>query len=54
MYDKDELRKATEPLIKYLRKNYNPHVTVIVTYSSYELLRTEICEPEIYDDILEE
>jgi len=43
------LRKAAEPLIKYLNDNYHPHVTAIVTPTSVELLEGMMCVPKIYD-----
>jgi hypothetical protein len=43
------LRKAAEPLLKYLNDNYHPHVTAIVTPTSVELFEGIMCEPEIYD-----
>jgi hypothetical protein len=43
------LRKAAEPLIKYLNENYHPHVTAIVTPTSVELLEGIMCEPKIFD-----
>ena len=43
------LRKAAEPLIKYLCENYHPHVTVIITPTSIELLEGIICDQKIYN-----
>lgn len=34
----DDFKKAALPLIKYLCENHHPHVTVIVTPTSAELL----------------
>lgn len=39
----EELRKASEPLLKYLEENHHPHVTVIVTQNSVELLEGIAC-----------
>lgn len=33
-----ELEKAAKPLVKFLRSNFNPHVTVIVTGQSAEMV----------------
>lgn len=33
-----KLRKAAEPLLKYLCENYHPHTTAIVTGTSIEVL----------------
>ena len=46
-----ELKKATMPLLKLLNKKYNPHVTVVVTPTSIELLSGEISIPKIYEFI---
>lgn len=45
----DELRKASEPLLKLINENYNPHVTVIITPTSVELLDGKISIPKIFD-----
>lgn len=45
----DELRKAAEPLLKLINENYNPHVTVIITPTSVELLDGKISIPKIFD-----
>ena len=34
----DDMLEAAKPLIKYIAENYHPHVTVIVTNNSVELL----------------
>lgn len=33
-----ELKEAASPLIKYLCENYHPHITVIVTPTSIEVM----------------
>jgi hypothetical protein len=38
----EEFEKVAEPLIKFLCDNFHPHVTVIVTCNSAELLE-EFC-----------
>lgn len=49
----DELKKAAEPLIKYLCENYHPHVTAIVTGTSIELLEGIMNIPEIFDYVVD-
>lgn len=43
-----EFESASEPLIKYLCENHHPHVTVIVTSTSIELLESTMCNPKIH------
>lgn len=38
MSKNEELKKAAEPLVKYLRENYHPHTTVIVDSMHAEVL----------------
>jgi len=45
----DGLRKAADPLLRFLNENYHPHVTVIVTPTSVELLERLLGIPEILD-----
>lgn len=45
----DELKEASTPLLKYLNENFHPHVTVIVTSTSIELMEGVCSIPEIYD-----
>ena len=47
--ERNEFRKAATPLIKYLCENHHPHVTVIVTPTSIELLEGKCAIPKIYD-----
>lgn len=47
----DRLKKAAIPLIKYLNENHHPHVTVIVTPTSVELLEGQMTLPNIYEFI---
>ncbi len=46
-----ELKEMALPLIKYLNEHYHPHVTVIVTPTSVELLEILISVPKIHDFI---
>lgn len=48
-----ELRKAAEPLIKYLCENHHPHVTAIVTGTSIELLEGIMSLSKIYDFLVD-
>jgi hypothetical protein len=45
----EELKKAAEPLIKYLCENHHPHMTCIVTCTSVELLEGQMNIPKILD-----
>lgn len=36
--EEDKLEELTRPILKYLCENYHPHVTVIITPTSAELL----------------
>ena len=47
----DVLQKAAEPLLKYLNDNHHPHMSVIVTPTSVELLEGKMTIPKIYDFI---
>lgn len=49
----DELKKAAEPLIKYLCENHHPHVTAIVTGTSVELLEGLMSIPKIFDYVVD-
>lgn len=46
-----DLRKAADPLIKYLNENHHPMTTVIVTPTSVELLEGVLSIPKIYEHI---
>lgn len=41
----EELSKACEPLIEYLRNNYDPHTCVVVSSDSIKVLRVELGVP---------
>jgi len=49
----DELKKAAKPLIKYLCENHHPHVTVIVTGTSVELLEGLMSIPKVFDYVVD-
>lgn len=40
----EELRKASRPLIEYIRRNWNPHTKVIVDIDSAEVVTGEMVE----------
>ena len=44
-----DFKSASLPLIKWLNENYHPHVTVIVTPTSSELLEGKESTGPIYD-----
>ena len=46
---KEELRKACDPLIKYLNNNHHPHMKALVTCTSVELLEGTFSIPKIFD-----
>lgn len=39
---RSEFEKLAKPLIKFINDNYNPHVSIIVTPTSAELVSGEI------------
>ena len=41
----EDLLEVSKPLIEYIRKNYTPMTTVIVTGAGVELLNAEIAVP---------
>ncbi|MFV0310837.1 MAG: hypothetical protein ACK5KN_04215 [Dysgonomonas sp.] len=47
----EKLKEAALPLIKLLNEEYHPHVTVIVTPTSVEILEGICVVPNIYDFI---
>ncbi len=49
----EELKKAAEPLIKYLCENHHPHVTAIVTPTSVEVLEGIMAVQEIHDFLVD-
>jgi hypothetical protein len=40
-----EFDKLTDPLVKYLNENYDPHTTIIIRTNGSELLRGEMGIP---------
>jgi hypothetical protein len=46
----DEFEEIAKPLIEFIRKNYHPHVTVIVTNEYAEILEgIKVVKPEKED-----
>ena len=41
----EELVKISEPIIDFLKKNYNPHTTVIISEDSIKVVSDEIVIP---------
>ena len=42
-----ELQALCEPLIKYLKENYDPHSAIVVSDGDIKLVRTEIGIPKL-------
>lgn len=49
--DMKELQNLCDPLIKYLNDNYHPHIKLIITSTSIELLEEMCAINNIYDHI---
>lgn len=49
---REQLKKAAEPLVKLINEEYHPHVTVIVTPTSVEVLEG-VSHIEITDFIVD-
>ena len=49
--EKTDLELACEPLIKYLNDTQHPHVTVVVTPTSYELLEAIESNPSVFEHL---
>ncbi len=47
------IRNAALPLIRYLAENENPHATVVVTCTSFELLHASCAEHKIYEYLVD-
>lgn len=51
MSKNEELKEAAKPLVDYIRKNYHPHVTVIVDCMHAEVLEgVEVAKFELEND----
>jgi len=49
----DDLEKLSRPLIKWLCENHHPHMTIIITPTSCELLESKCANPRIDDYVLD-
>lgn len=45
----EELENISKPIINFLKNNYNPHTTVIISESSIKVVSDEISIPIVYD-----
>ncbi len=43
----DELKKASEPLVEFLNRYYDPHTTVLVSQGRVDIVRGEMGFPTI-------
>ncbi|AKA68499.1 hypothetical protein [Clostridium scatologenes] len=46
----ESLKKICTPVCDYLKDNYNPHCTVIITDNEIKLVEDKICIPVRSDD----
>ncbi len=44
-----QIEEAAEPILKFLKENYNPHTTVIISEDCIKVVMDEINIPIIYD-----
>lgn len=47
--DVEEFKEKCEPLIEYLNKNWHPHIKIIITPTSAELVSGEMSTGQILD-----
>lgn len=40
-----ELEQISKPIVEFLKANYNPHTTVIISENSIKVVNDEICIP---------
>lgn len=43
-----EIEEITKPIIEYLKKNYNPHTSIIIDCNSIRVVSDEVSIPIIY------
>jgi len=53
MEDKTDLEIACKELLIYLNKNHHPHVTVVVTPTSVELLESKESSSQIFEYLID-
>lgn len=41
----EEIEKLTKPIVEYLKKNYNPHTSLIIDSNSIRVVSDEISIP---------
>ena len=41
----EEIEKITKPIVEYLKKNYNPHTSVIIDCNSIRVVSDEVSIP---------
>lgn len=44
-----EIEELTKPIIKYIKENYNPHTTIIISQDYTKVVVDEINIPMIYN-----
>jgi len=47
----EELKEASMPMIKLLNEKCHPHMTVLITPTSVELLEGQVSVPKIFDHV---
>ena len=45
----EDLKRICEPVVQYLRENYDPHTQIVVTYDSVKVMQEEIGVPFALD-----
>lgn len=46
-----ELARAGAPMVEYLKKNYHPHATAIITGTTVEVLEGAIAVPDVFEEL---
>ena len=46
----ENIKEMAEPLVKYLRKYYDPHTTIVITDSNVTFMQDYIGMPYPWDD----
>lgn len=44
-----EIEELTKPIIKYIKDNYNPHTTIVISQDYIKIVVDEINIPMIYN-----
>lgn len=45
----NKLKDISQPIIDFIKENYNPHTTIIVSEDSIKVVTDEIIIPILYD-----